>query len=76
MAGTGTIRPDDITFTSTVSRDNFLQTERTLEEYNVEIVKHFMSRYHNNARLVADKLDIGKTTLYRMLKRSGENATE
>lgn len=76
MAGTGTIRPDDITFTSTVSRDNFLQTERTLEEYNVEIVKHFMSRYHNNARLVADKLDIGKTTIYRMLKRSGENATE
>ena len=42
--------------------------EMTLREYDIKIVKTFLSKYDNNTKLVADKLDIGVATIYRMLK--------
>ncbi len=44
-----------------------ISKEMTLEEYNVEIIKHFLRRYDNKVLLVAEKLGIGKSSLYRML---------
>jgi transcriptional regulator with PAS, ATPase and Fis domain len=32
------------------------------------IIKHYLHKYDNKVRLVADKLNIGKTTIYRMMK--------
>lgn len=48
---------------------NLLATEKTLEEYNNEIVKFFLNKYNQNVRLVASKLGIGKSTIYRMLQK-------
>ncbi|RKD86335.1 sigma-54-dependent transcriptional regulator [Mangrovibacterium diazotrophicum] len=42
--------------------------EMTLREYDIKIVKTFLAKYDNNTKLVADKLDIGVATIYRMLK--------
>ncbi|MBN2764733.1 MAG: hypothetical protein JXR27_00050, partial [Paludibacteraceae bacterium] len=49
---------------------NLLASEKTLEEYNNEIVKFFLNKYNQNVRLVATKLGIGKSTIYRMLQKS------
>jgi DNA-binding NtrC family response regulator len=45
-----------------------IEKEMTLREYNIRIVKKYLKKYNNNHKLVADKLDIGIATVYRMLK--------
>jgi DNA-binding NtrC family response regulator len=47
-----------------------LQNEMTLRSYDILIVKKFLKKYNDNIRLVAEKLDIGMATIYRMLKES------
>ena len=42
--------------------------EMSLREYNIRIVKKYLEKYNNNTKLVAEKLDIGVATIYRMLK--------
>lgn len=51
------------------SVQNLLASEKTLEEYSNEIIKHFLNKYNQNVRLVASKLGIGKSTIYRMLQK-------
>jgi DNA-binding NtrC family response regulator len=48
--------------------ENLLATEKTIEEYTKEIIKHFLIKYNQNVRLVATKLGVGKSTIYRMLQ--------
>ncbi len=45
-----------------------ITAEMSLREYNIRIVKKYLEKYDNNIKLVADKLDIGVATIYRMLK--------
>lgn len=47
---------------------NNLGKELTLKVYNQRIVSHLLQKYDDNVVLVAKKLDIGKSTIYRMLK--------
>jgi len=47
---------------------NLLATEKTMDEYTNEIIHHFLNKYNQNVRLVASKLGIGKSTIYRMLQ--------
>jgi two-component system, NtrC family, response regulator AtoC len=68
MADDDTISDKDITLSSTNVLNDFLQQETTLEEYNRKIIKHFLDKYDNKVRLVADKLGVGKTTIYRMMQ--------
>ena len=42
--------------------------ELTLREYNLRLVKRMLEKYDNKPKAVADKLDIGVATIYRMLK--------
>jgi len=52
---------------------DYIEKEITLREYNINIVKKYLEKYDNNIKLVADKLDIGVATIYRMLKEDSEN---
>ncbi len=45
-----------------------LVDEKTLEEYEKQIIKHFLQKYDQNVVHVAKKLGIGKSTIYRILK--------
>lgn len=45
-----------------------MDKELSLRAYNLQIVKKFLEKYDNNIKLVAEKLDIGVATIYRMLK--------
>jgi two-component system, NtrC family, response regulator AtoC len=47
---------------------NLLGNEKTLESYNHEIISYFLVKYNNNVKTVAEKLDIGKSTVYRFLQ--------
>lgn len=64
------ITSHDITFSTTSLVEDLLSTELTLEQYELKIIRHFLNKYDNKVRLVAQKLGIGKTTIYRMIKEA------
>ncbi|HQS55978.1 MAG TPA: sigma-54-dependent Fis family transcriptional regulator, partial [Sediminibacterium sp.] len=47
---------------------SLLAEENTLREYELKIIKHFMEKYDNDVLAVAKKLDVGKSTIYRMIQ--------
>ena len=72
MATDGSITAEDINFHSnTSSYMDILDAECTLQEFNSRIIRSFLDKYDNNIIEVAKKLDIGKSTIYRM-KKNGE----
>lgn len=66
------INEEDIRFNSPKKAAGILTNEMTFEEYKRTIVNHFLEKYNNDIDLVAQKLDIGKSTIYRMLKNEKE----
>ncbi len=67
------ILPDDIRFNSISKSTSFLSKEMTFEEYKKEIIFYFLKKYNDDIVKVAEKLDIGKSTIYRLLKNEKEN---
>jgi len=62
------ITEHDINFSSSVGLDELFNKEMTLKEYNVKIVEYYLKKNNNDIKIVADKLDIGKSTIYRMMQ--------
>jgi DNA-binding NtrC family response regulator len=62
------IEAEDIQFNQNNEVDDFIQENLTLEEYTQRIIKWHLNKYNNNVLQVADKLDVGKSTIYRMIK--------
>lgn len=62
----------DISLSTTDALPNVLTQEMTLREYNRRIINHYMEKCNDNTKLVADKLGIGQTTVYRLLKENQE----
>lgn len=54
---------------------NLLSTEKTLQEYNEEIIQYFVNKYQN-VREAARRLDVGKSTIYRYLQTKEEDDLE
>jgi len=73
MANESEIVPDDIRFNSVTKEDGLVYEEMTLREYTFKIIRHFLNKYDDNVLLVAKKLDIGKSTIYRYLKEMEES---
>ena len=62
------ISPADVVF-APAGRDNtFLSSEKTLRAYTCAIVRHYLDKYDNNVPLVAQMLDVGKSTIYKMVQ--------
>ena len=58
---------EDISFTAVNKNKDFLVDDSmTLNDYIRKIIKTYLERHDNNLITVAKKLDIGKSTLYRM----------
>jgi DNA-binding NtrC family response regulator len=62
------IDPTHISLNSSSSITNLLSQEITLKEYTNQIIQHYLHKYNSDVLLVARKLDIGKSTIYRMLQ--------
>jgi transcriptional regulator with PAS, ATPase and Fis domain len=68
MSNDGVIQETDLTFNSEKSINNMFIQEMSLDDYNNLIIKNYLEKYDNNVITVAKKLNIGKSTIYRMLK--------
>lgn len=70
LADENTIAPENINFPSSDPLSNLTLEEKSLKEYNEVIIRHFLNKYNNNVVEAAKALEIGKSTIYRMLKES------
>ena len=68
LTDTNEIAASNINFSSPDEVASFLSEECSLAEYNKRIIKFFLKKYDNNVLRTAAKLDIGKSTIYRMIK--------
>jgi len=64
---------EDINFNSSIGLDELFHKEMTLKEYNLKIVEYYLKKNNNDIKVVADKLDIGKSTIYRMMQNAKED---
>lgn len=62
------IQADEIQLMNTNSIDNLVLQEMSLKDYNDAIIKHFLNKYQNDFKVVAQKLNIGLSTLYKLQK--------
>lgn len=67
MSNGETLNAGDITFSNVEKGDDLLKEELSLKDYTLNIIRHFLRKYDNNVLLVAKKLEIGKSTLYRYI---------
>jgi DNA-binding NtrC family response regulator len=68
MSDNTILEADDILFNKRLDVDDFIQEDLTLEEYNCKIIKGYLIKHDNNVAKVSEKLQIGKSTIYRMIK--------
>jgi DNA-binding NtrC family response regulator len=68
MAEDQELKSTDISFNNTTRIESFLYQEMTMQEFMYRIIRHFLNKYNNNVLEVANRLDIGKSSLYRYLK--------
>jgi len=61
------ISPEHITLNGAATTD-LLHKEKTLKEYEIHIIQHYLDKYDKDVLLVAKKLDVGKSTIYRMIQ--------
>jgi two-component system response regulator AtoC len=62
------IKSSEISFSPTARTSILSGTERTLKQYTIEIIESYLRRYNHNIIKVAEKLDVGKSTIYKMIK--------
>lgn len=75
MANSEEIDEDELTFSNDDPLTEIMSKEMTLKQYTFKIIDIFLKKYDNNIKLVAEKLDIGQSTIYRMLKEIKEGQT-
>ena len=68
MADEEIIQGEHITLNTTASIADLLNKEMTLKEFEIQILQHYLDKYEKDVLLVAKKLDVGKSTLYRMIQ--------
>lgn len=62
------IHADDISFPATKNGDVSLAEEKSLRQYTCDIISFYLGKYGNDVITVANKLDIGKSTIYKMMQ--------
>jgi DNA-binding NtrC family response regulator len=73
MADNNEILERDIIFTPRQSNAALLYEEKSLRLYTYEIIHFYLKKYNQNIIKVAEVLDVGKSTIYRILKEMEEH---
>lgn len=69
MSDGDAIEVDDITFNNSDSLNDFMTEEQTLKGYIAKIVRFYLNKHDGDVAKVAQNLEIGKSTLYKMIQR-------
>jgi DNA-binding NtrC family response regulator len=59
--------PENIQFSGSQAQ-NFISGDKTLKEYNNEIIQYYLSKHNNDVIATAKALDIGKSTIYKLIQ--------
>ncbi|MBX2931441.1 MAG: sigma-54-dependent Fis family transcriptional regulator [Chitinophagaceae bacterium] len=62
------ILPEHLNITTNNSLENFIVKDATLKEFNIKLIQYYLNMYNSDVLKVAKKLDIGKSTIYRMVQ--------
>lgn len=69
MSEGNTIEEEDISYrVSGGSLSDLVRTELSLKEYTAKIVQHYLDKYDKNVIKTAKVLQVGKSTIYRMIQ--------
>lgn len=71
MTNESVVDEEHVSFNSLESGADFMLEEMTMAEYNKKIIEFLLDKYDQNAILVADKLGIAKSTIYRLMRKYG-----
>mgnify|MGYP000397648012 CR=1 FL=1 len=62
------ILADDISFNTIAKEDMFMLEKKTLKEHTRDIIKYYLKKNENDVISTAKQLDIGKSTIYKMMQ--------
>ncbi|MFN4299454.1 MAG: sigma-54-dependent transcriptional regulator [Thermaurantimonas sp.] len=69
MSDDGKITEENINFTNSNNNiQDLLHESGTLRDFTNKIIQYYLEKYDNNVLEVAKRLDIGKSTIYRLIK--------
>ena len=68
MCENNEINADDITFSIIEKENLFLVEEKSLRSHTCDIIKFYLKKNQNDVIATATMLDIGKSTIYKMIK--------
>jgi two-component system response regulator AtoC len=68
MADEEVITPEHITLNTSTSISDLFNKEITLKQFEAQIIQYYLDKYDKDVLLVAKKLDVGKSTIYRMVQ--------
>jgi two-component system, NtrC family, response regulator AtoC len=68
MAEEDEILPEHLNIMSSNIIENFVLKDATLKEFNIKLIQYYLDKYNYDVMKVARKLDVGKSTIYRMIQ--------
>jgi len=68
MCENNEINANDITFSRSKKEEVFITEQKTLRQYNCDIIKYYLKKNNDDVIAAAKVLDIGKSTIYKMMK--------
>lgn len=70
MADGNEIVPDDLTFASKDVLSDIQGEQMTMKDYQMKIIRLYLKNHNDDIKEVARLLDIGQSTIYRLLKEN------
>ena len=76
MSNNDMIESDDILFSQSNFETELLSQNLTMEQFEKKIILHVLSQCNGNVIQAAEKLNIGKSTIYRLLNKEKSNSED
>lgn len=62
------VKATDITIKTAWREETFMTEIKSLREYTIDIIRHYLKKNNNDVIGVAKLLDVGKSTIYKMIQ--------
>jgi len=68
MTDNNEIMPEHLNVMSANVIESLTMKDATLKEFNIKLIQYYLDKYNYDVLKVAKKLDVGKSTIYRMIQ--------